>query len=54
LLIQDGRILVAPKGSPKQYKHSTKKGRVTVPDHRQNNDLARGTENSNLKQAGLK
>lgn len=35
-------------------KHETKPGRVTVPDHGQHKDLAKGTENSILKQAGLK
>lgn len=54
LLKKDGWILVAQRGSHKQYKHPTKPGRVTVPDHGQNKDLARGTENSILKQAGLK
>lgn len=54
LLKQDGWFLVAQKGSHKQYKHPKKAGRVTVPDHGQNKDLAKGTENSILKQAGLK
>lgn len=54
LLERDGWFLVAQKGSHKQYKHSVKQGRVTVPDHGPNNDLAKGTENSILKQAGLK
>lgn len=54
LLENDGWYLVAQKGSHKQYKHSIKRGRVTVPDHGQNKDLAKGTENSILKQAGLK
>lgn len=54
LLEKDGWYLVAQKGSHKQYKHNLKSGRVTVPDHGQNKDLAKGTENSILKQAGLK
>lgn len=54
LIEADGWFLVAQKGSHRQYKHSTKIGRVTVPDHGHNKDLARGTENSILKQAGLK
>ena len=54
LLEKDGWYLVAQKSSHKQYKHNKKLGRVTVPDHGQNKDLARGTENSILKQAGLK
>jgi len=54
LLISDGWYLVAQKGSHKQFKHDSKSGRVTVPDHGQNKDLAKGTENNILKQAGLK
>lgn len=54
LIEKDGWYLVAQKGSHRQYKHKTKPGRVTVPDHGQNKDLAKGTENSILKQAGLK
>ena len=54
LIEKDGWYLVAQKGSHRQYKHKTKSGRVTVPDHGQNKDLAKGTENSILKQAGLK
>ena len=54
LLEKDGWFLVAQKGSHRQYKHPTKPGRVTVPDHGQNKDLAKGTENSIWKQAGLK
>ena len=54
LLENDGWYLVAQKGSHRQYKHSIKPGRVTVPDHGQSKDLAKGTENSILKQAGLK
>ncbi len=53
LLKEDGWFLVAQKGSHKQYKHPKKTGRVTVPDHGRNKDLAKGTENSILKQAGL-
>ncbi len=49
LLEKDGWHLVAQKGSHKQYKHP-----FTIPDHGQNKDLAKGTENSILKQAGLK
>lgn len=49
----DGWYLVVTKGSHRQYKHPTKPGRVTIaglPSH----DLAPGTVNSILKQAGLK
>lgn len=54
LLEDDGWFMVGQKGSHKQYKHPSKPGRVTVPDHGQNKDLAKGTENSILKQSGLK
>ena len=54
LLKTDGWELVAQKGSHKQFKHPTKKGRVTVPDHGKNIDMPKGTESSILKQAGLK
>ncbi|MEM9834328.1 MAG: type II toxin-antitoxin system HicA family toxin [Bacteroidota bacterium] len=54
LLKEDGWYQVSQRGSHRQFKHSTKPGRVTVPDHGSNKDLAKGTENSILKQAGLK
>jgi predicted RNA binding protein YcfA (HicA-like mRNA interferase family) len=53
LLEQDGWYLKATKGSHRQYKHPTKAGRVTLPGH-PGDDLAPGTLNSVLKQAGLK
>ncbi|MCI0486945.1 MAG: type II toxin-antitoxin system HicA family toxin [Blastocatellia bacterium] len=53
LLIDDGWYLVSTEGSHRQYKHPTKKGRVTVPG-KPNDDLPSGTLNSILKQAGLK
>jgi len=49
----DGWFLVATRGSHRQYKHPTKAGRVTVPG-KPSDDLAPGTLNSVLKQAGLK
>jgi predicted RNA binding protein YcfA (HicA-like mRNA interferase family) len=49
----DGWILVATKGSHRQYRHSYKKGLVTIAGHL-NDDLAKGTLNSIFKQAGLK
>ncbi len=49
----DGWELVRMKGSHHQYKHSTKPGLVTIPG-KMNDDLAPGTVNSILKQAGLK
>lgn len=54
LIVADGWYMVAQKGSHRHYKHHLKLGRVTIPDHGQNKDVAKGTENSILKQAGLK
>ena len=53
LLTDDGWYLVTTRGSHHQYKHPSKPGRVTVPGHG-NDELAKGTVNSILKQAGLK
>ncbi len=53
LLEDDGWELVAMRGSHRQYKHGTKPGRVTVPG-KPSDDLAPGTLNSILKQAGLR
>ena len=49
----DGWNLVATRGSHRQFKHASKLGRVTVPG-KPSDDLAPGTLNSVLKQAGLK
>lgn len=49
----DGWYLVATRGSHRQYKHPNKPGRVTVAG-KPSDDLALGTRNSILKQAGLK
>ena len=52
LLLKDGWLLVDIRGSHYQYKHPSKSGKVTVPNHR--GDIpARGVA-SILKQAGLK
>jgi len=53
ILLRDGWFLVNHEGSHRQYKHPSKKGRVTVAGH-PGDDLAPGTLNSILKQAGLK
>jgi predicted RNA binding protein YcfA (HicA-like mRNA interferase family) len=53
MLQDDGWHLVATRGSHRQFKHSSKPGRVTVPG-KLSDDLAPGTLNSILKQAGLK
>ncbi len=53
LIEEDGWHLDRTRGSHRQYKHSSKRGLVTIsgkPGH----DLAPGTKNSILKQAGLK
>jgi predicted RNA binding protein YcfA (HicA-like mRNA interferase family) len=53
LLLADGWYLAATRGSHRQFKHANKPGRVTVPG-KPSDDLAPGTLNSILKQAGLK
>ena len=53
LLHTDGWFLVATRGSHRQFKHLAKPGRVTVPG-KPSDDLAPGTLNSILKQAGLR
>ncbi len=53
MLESDGWHLVATRGSHRQFKHPSKAGRVTVPG-KPSDDLAPGTLNSILKQAGLK
>lgn len=53
LIEDDGWYHVSTRGSHRQYKHPEKPGRVTVPG-KLSDDLARGTLNSVLKQAGLK
>jgi predicted RNA binding protein YcfA (HicA-like mRNA interferase family) len=53
LLEEDGWFLARTRGSHKQYKHPVKPGLVTIPDQR-GEDLAPGTLNSILKQAGLR
>ena len=53
LLEQKGWRLVATRGSHRQFKHPARPGRVTVPG-KPSDDLAPGTLNSILKQAGIK
>ena len=53
LIEADGWFLVETKGSHRQYKHANKPGRVTIAGH-PGDDLAPGTLNSVLKQAGLR
>ena len=53
MLHDDGWFLVGTKGSHRQFKHPTKPGRATVAG-KPSDDLAPGTINSILKQAGLR
>jgi len=53
MLQRDGWQQVAQRGSHRQLKHPDKPGRVTV-GGKPSDDLAPGTLNSILKQAGLK
>ena len=50
---EDGWSLVTTRGSHRQYKHPVKSGRVTVAG-KMSDDIAPGTYNSIMKQAGLK
>ena len=53
LIEADGWRLVATRGSHRQYRHDVKLGRVTVAG-KPSDEIAPGTLNSILKQAGLK
>ena len=53
LIEQDGWHLVTTQGSHRQYKHSTKPGRVTISGHPRD-DVHPKTLKSILTQAGLK
>ena len=53
LIEADNWFLHRTKGSHRQYKHATKTGIVTIAG-KFSDDLKKGTENSILKQAGLK
>ena len=53
LIEADGWRKVTTKGSHRQFKHPMKTGRVTIAG-RLSDNLAPGTYNSILKQAGLK
>jgi predicted RNA binding protein YcfA (HicA-like mRNA interferase family) len=52
LLMADGLVLVATRGSHRQFKHPTKPGRVTVAG-KPSDELAPGTLKSIAKQAGV-
>ena len=53
LLEGDGWYLVSTEGSHRQFKHPTKKGKVTV-SGKPSDEVRKGTLNSTFKQAGLK
>ena len=54
LITKDGWYLVRQKGSHRQYKHSQKKGLVTIASHKMSDEISQGTLNSILKQAQIK
>jgi predicted RNA binding protein YcfA (HicA-like mRNA interferase family) len=54
LIEDDGWFFVRQRGSHLIYKHPSKSGIVVVSHHGLNKDMPNGTENSILKQAGLK
>lgn len=51
ILLNDGWYEVKQRGSHHQYKHPTKLGKVTVPEH--GGDLDMRTVKSILRQAGI-
>ncbi|MBO5228300.1 MAG: type II toxin-antitoxin system HicA family toxin [Lachnospiraceae bacterium] len=52
IILAAGWVFDSQNGSHRQYKHPDKPGKVTIPFH--GKDIPKGTENSILKQAGLK
>lgn len=52
IILADGWIFDGQEGSHRHYIHPDKPGKVTIPFH--SGDIPKGTENSILKQAGLK
>ncbi len=53
IIEEDGWWLLRTRGSHRQYKHPIKRGLVTVAG-KPGDDVAPGTQNSILKQSGLK
>lgn len=51
MILADGWYQVKQKGSHHQYRHPTKPGKVTIPEH--GGDINPDTVKSILKQAGL-
>ena len=54
IIEKDGWFLVRQKGSHRQYKHSNKKGLVTISGHRLSDEVRIGTLSSIFKQAQIK
>jgi len=54
IITKDGWFEVRQRGSHKQYKHSVKKGLLTIACHKMSDELAPGTLDSILKQAQIK
>lgn len=54
LIKNDGWYEVNQEGSHRHFKHQIKTGKVTVPDHGNNDDIGHKLEKSILKQAGIK
>ena len=52
IILADGGVFRSQIGSHRQYTHCWHLGKVTIPFHCK--DIPKGTENSILKQAGLK
>lgn len=52
IVLKDGWVFEAQKGSHRHYKHPIKSGEVTIPFHAK--ELTKFVEGSILKQAGLK
>ena len=52
MILQDGWYEVKQVGSHHQYKHPTKSGKVTIPEHK-GKDINMTVVKSILKQAGL-
>jgi predicted RNA binding protein YcfA (HicA-like mRNA interferase family) len=53
IVVADRWYLVTTEGSHRQYKHATKRGRVTIAGH-PSDDISPATLNSILRQASLK
>ena len=53
MIVEAGWFQVAQEGSPRQFKHLTRPGRVTIAG-KLRDDLAPKTLGSKLKQSGLK